>query len=168
LAIRMRRPVAAHGAAERRGVLTSKAPSLRSRPARRLPGGECGLLAQEPAQGSSSNASGATTGATVRIVQLSLKLRLHSPNTSPNHQPQPPALKDRWAAWRASVPAIARHAGQRTACPFAAWRRAGAARAARLATPARDAIAPWATLRSRNDGRTARPLLAFVDTQQRA
>jgi hypothetical protein len=46
-----------------------------------------------------------------------------------------------------------------TACPFVACRRAGAARAASLAVPARDASTPWGTPRSMNDGRTARHVL---------
>lgn len=64
-------PTARREAAERRGALTAAAPSLRFPPARRLPGVECGLLAQEPAPGKPSSASGASIGGTVCITRLS-------------------------------------------------------------------------------------------------
>jgi len=55
-----------------------------------------------------------------------------------------------------------------TALPFAAWRRAGAARAASLAISARDAITPWATPHSSNDGRSARLVLPIVVSEAQA
>ena len=90
-ALFMRRPRTA------RGALDSYAPSLRSPPARRLPGEECGLLAQEPAPGTPSNASGATTGATVNKGALSGPEGANSSATlnagegpAPPPMPQPP------------------------------------------------------------------------------
>jgi len=62
----------------------------------------------------------------------------------------------RWAAWRAFVQAVARHAGQRTACPFAARRGAGPACAREPGHLCTDT--PWSAPRSKTTAaRDARP-----------
>ena len=66
-----RRPQAARDAAERGGALQAMRRSLRPGPARRLPAIGCGFLAQEPAQGSTSNASGVRSSPTVNRGALS-------------------------------------------------------------------------------------------------
>ena len=89
--IHMRRPPPQREAAECREARLSYAPSLRFPPARRLPGAQCGLLAQEPAPGRPASASGATTGGTGCITRLSVssafESRLHSRSQAPRRRP---------------------------------------------------------------------------------
>jgi hypothetical protein len=128
--IRMRRPRpgAKRLNAAERAMLSAE---LAVAPGAPLADVACGLLAQEPALSKPAIASGATTGATVSITRLSASSAFEGPR--PQHQPRAmplaPSKEVRWAARRASSIGVARHAGQRTACPSAARRRAGAARA---------------------------------------
>ena len=57
-----------------------------------------------------------TTGATVWITRLSVSSASKSPKaTAPAKRSAAGPLKEtRWAAWRASIVAVARHAGQRS------------------------------------------------------
>jgi hypothetical protein len=56
-----------------------------------LAGEGWGLLAQEPPQGKTANASGATTGATEWITRLSVSSAFEDRLHSRSHTPSPPA-----------------------------------------------------------------------------
>jgi hypothetical protein len=56
-----------------------------------LAGEGCGLLAQEPAQGKTASASGATTGATEWITRLSVSSAFDRSKPQPQPRAMPPA-----------------------------------------------------------------------------